>query len=182
MSTSSPAPSSRPPYIRPRPMVVLSVRAYCPATPPWYAAAAVRTAVLALDAREQRALGVDAELVAVAGDRGVEDLGVRREDERRELRQRRDRAGTAPAPSPSPAGRTPVQRSRLAVRSAARRGSLVPASCAGVSSASQPASSAAAPPARPAPSTARRDVRVTRPSWRRVVGWRHEREWVDTRL
>ena len=31
--------------MRPRPMVVLSVRAYCSATPPWYAAAAVRTAV-----------------------------------------------------------------------------------------------------------------------------------------
>ena len=70
-------------------MVVLSVRAYCSATPPWYAAAAVRTPVSRSRPASSALLGVDAELVAVAGDRGVEDLGVRREDERRELRQRR---------------------------------------------------------------------------------------------
>ena len=45
---------------------------------------------------------------------------------------------------------------------------MLVAVAAGVSSESQPASSAAAPPARPAPSTARRDERVTCPSWR---GW-----------
>ena len=69
--------------------MVLSVRAYCSGD-----AAVVRRGrrahrLLAVEALEQRALGVDAELVAVAGDRGVEDPGVRGEDERRELRQRR---------------------------------------------------------------------------------------------
>ena len=134
-------------------MVVLSVRAYCSATPPWYAAAAVRTAVLALDAREQRALGVDAELVAVAGDRGLEELGVRREDERRELGHRRVEQELR-------LHRVPVLRVEVGAPRAVDA-EAEPAQwlglAAGASSESQPASSAAAPPARPAPSTARRD-------------------------
>ena len=43
-STSSPGPSDRPPYIWAIPIVVESVRAYCPGSPPEWSAAARRTA------------------------------------------------------------------------------------------------------------------------------------------
>ena len=158
-------------------MVVLSVRAYCSATPPWYAAAAVRTACLAVDACEQRTLGVDAELVAVAGDRGVEELGVRREDERRELRHCRVEQELR-------LHRVPVLRVDVGSRRARRGGRAGPSGgggrgrVVGVAAGEQRGRAAGQTGAEHGASG--RDGHL--PILRRVVGWRHDREGVDTRL